>query len=59
MDNYTLCLLGWYFGIFPGDVESHGYTQEDIDKAQAHCTERHVDPEEYWMEVAENEIHFG
>lgn len=50
MDKYTICLLGWFFGMVPGDVEKRTWTQEDIDKAQAYCEKKHADPIEYWKE---------
>ncbi len=48
MDRYTACLLGWFFGMEPKDVVKKDWTQEEIDKAQAYCERKHVDPIYYW-----------
>lgn len=56
MDEYTVCLLGWYYGEEPQDVLKHesDYTQEQIDKAQAYCIERKADPISYWYGEEQN-----
>jgi len=48
VDRYTACLLGWFFGMEPKDVVKKDWTQEEIDKAQAYCERKHVDPIYYW-----------
>lgn len=51
MDEYTVCLLAWMYGETPEEVlEFDGWTQANIDLAQKHCQEKHVDPIEYWKE---------
>ena len=47
MDFYTICLLAWYFGMAPGKVESLTWTQDEIDRAQAYCEKKMMDPVDY------------
>jgi len=47
MDFYTVCLLAWFYGMAPGDVEKRSWTQEEVDKAQAYCETKFADPIEY------------
>jgi len=48
MDNYTACLIGWFYGIEPTDAMKKSWTQEDIDRAQDYCELKRIDPVEYW-----------
>jgi len=59
MDNYTLCLMGWYFGIWPGEVAGHGWTPADVQAAQRMCEEHHIDPELYWSHEAELSFNYS
>ena len=47
MDWYTICLLAWFFGLETDKVQTLEWTQEEIDKAQAYCEQKHADPIAY------------
>lgn len=43
-DFYTMALLMWYFGMDAQEVRESEWTQEEIDRAQAYCTQKRFDP---------------
>lgn len=48
LDNYTVCLLGWFYGLSIEQIRECTFTQKEIDEAQAYCEKRHIDPCEWY-----------
>lgn len=47
-DEYTICLLAWYYGISPMEVFRKKWIQGDVDKAQTYCQKKCADPVDFW-----------